>query len=294
MPESSGGPLRGIVWMLVAVSAFAFMDASMKWLAPFYPPMEVTALRGLASLPLVLGWALLQGGVHPLLQIRWPLHLLRGVLSVAMLAGFVFALKFLPIAEAYSLFFIAPLLITALAVPMLGEPSSWQRWVAVALGFAGMLVILRPGHAGVMSTAGVVMMLAAVCYALSAVLVRVIGRTDSTQSMVVWMLAMVSVFALALAIPHWIPLRSDHYATLLVLGLSGAIGQYGITEAFRRAPASLIAPFEYTALLWGIALDWFVWKTAPDRWMLAGAAIIVAAGLYVLRHERAHVEAEHP
>jgi drug/metabolite transporter (DMT)-like permease len=112
--------------------------------------------------------------------------------------------------------------------------------------------------------------------------------------MVVWMLAMLSVFSLALAWREWVPVDAAHWKPIAVLAIAGAIGQWGITEAFRRAPASLIAPLEYTALLWGLLADWLLWNTLPDRTVLAGAAVIVGCGLYLLRGERVHIEAEHP
>ena len=294
MQASASAHLRGVLSMLLAVAAFSLMDASMKVLAPHYPPMQIAALRGITSLPLVLAWTFLDGGPAQLLRIRWPLHLLRGVLSVVMLVAFVYALQLLPLAETYSLFFVAPLLITALAVPILGEKVGWRRWTAIVIGLCGTVIVLRPTGRGMFSLGGLAVLVSAACYALSAITVRVLGRTDSTQSMVVWMLAMLSVFALALAWPQWVPLDAAHWKPLAVLGLTGAVGQYGITEAFRRAPASVIAPLEYTALVWGLALDWLVWGTLPDAWMLAGAAIIVVCGLYLLRRERVHVEAEHP
>jgi drug/metabolite transporter (DMT)-like permease len=272
--------------MLVAVLLFSVMDSCMKLLAPHYPAMQVTALRGLCSLPLVCVWVLLDGGPRQLLRVRWSLHLLRGVLAVLMLAAFVFALKYMPLAEAYSLFFVAPLLITALAVPLLGEHVGWRRWCAIAVGLAGTVVVLRPSGTGMLSLGGFAVLAAAAAYALSAIAVRVLGRSDSTQAMVFWMLAMLSAFALALAWQDWIPLQRGHWPLLLVLGVTGALGQWGITEAFRRTPASIIAPLEYTALIWGLGLDWLLWNTRPDRSMLVGAAVIIAAGLYLLRRER--------
>lgn len=294
MTDTSASHLRGILSMLLAVASFSIMDASMKTLAPHYPPLQVAALRGLASLPLVLIWVLVDGGPVQLLRVRWPLHLLRGVLAVVMLVAFVYALKRLPLAEAYSLFFVAPLLITALAVPILGETVGWRRWLAIVFGLCGTIVVLRPTAQGMLSLGGLAVIVSATGYALSAIAVRVLGRTDSTQSMVFWMLAMLSAFALALSWRDWVSLDAAHWKPIAMLGVSGAIGQFGITEAFRRAPASVVAPLEYTALLWGLALDWLVWNTLPDRWMLAGAAIIVACGLYLLRREHVHAEAEHP
>jgi drug/metabolite transporter (DMT)-like permease len=292
--EASASHLRGILSMLLAVASFSIMDACMKTLSPHYPPMQVAALRGLTSLPLVVVWALADGGPMQLVRVRWPLHLLRGGLSVIMLVAFVYGLQRLPLAEAYSLFFVAPLLITALAVPILGERVGWRRWLAIVVGLCGTIVVLRPSGQGMLSLGGLAVIVSATGYALSAIAVRVLGRTDSTQSMVFWMLAMLSVFSLALAWHEWIPVDAAHWKPVAILGVSGAIGQYGITEAFRRAPASMIAPLEYTALIWGLLLDWFVWSTLPDRWMLTGAAVIVACGLYLLRGERVHAEAEHP
>jgi drug/metabolite transporter (DMT)-like permease len=294
MRAIAGGHLRGVLCMVLAVAAFSLMDASMKILAPYYPPVEITALRGLTSLPLVIVWALLDGGPAQLFRIRWPLHVLRGVLSVVMLVAFVYGLKHLPLAETYSLFFVAPLLITMLAVPILGEHVGWRRWAAIVVGLSGTVIVLRPTGSGMFSLGGLAVLVSAACYALSAITVRVLGRTDSTQSMVVWMLAMLSVISLALAWADWVAIDPAHWKPLAVLALTGAIGQWGITEAFRRAPASVVAPLEYTALVWGLALDWFLWDTLPDAWMLTGAGVIVLCGLYLLRGERVHVEAEHP
>ncbi len=294
MPDAAGGHLRGVLCMLIAVAAFCFMDASMKVLAPHYPPMQVAALRGLTSLPLVLAWALVDGGLKPLIRVRWPLHLVRGVLSVIMLVGFVYGIARLPLTEAYSLFFVAPLLITALAGPILGETVGWRRWTAIAVGLGGTLIVLRPTGSGMLSLGGLAIIVSATGYALSAITVRVLGRTDTTQSMVVWMLAMLSVFAVALAWREWLPVDPAHWKPIAVLGVAGAIGQWGITEAFRRAPASLLAPLEYTALVWGLGFDWYLWNTLPDRTTWLGAAVIVVCGLYLVRGERVHVEAEHP
>lgn len=280
--------------MLVAVAVFALMDAGLKQLATQYPPFQVAALRGAASLPLVLAWALATTGVRPLLRVRWPLHLLRGVLGVAMMASFVYALRTLPLSTAYALFFIAPLLITALSVPFLGERVGPRRWTAIAVGLVGVLVLLRPTGAGLLSLAALAVLLAALMYATSAITVRVLARSDSTQAMMVWLMALMAFGAGALAIPGWVPLRADDGWIILGIGVAGALGQYAITEAFRLGEASLIAPLEYTALVWGVLLDATVWGVLPDAVTWLGAAIIIASGVYLLRRERIHAEAEHP
>jgi drug/metabolite transporter (DMT)-like permease len=286
-PEpTSTNHLRGIVSMLIAVGCFSLMDAGLKVLSPHYPPLQVAALRGLASLPLGLAWAIATAGVASLLHVRWPLHLVRGGLSVLMLAAFAYALRRLPLADAYTIFFVAPLLITALAVPMLGERVGWQRWLCIATGMGGVLIMLRPSGDSMLTFAGLAVLASAVAYSFSALMTRVLGRTDSTQSMVVWMVVLLSIGATALALPQWRTFQSAHWPALLGIAVSGAFGQVAITEAFRRAPASLVAPLEYTALAWGMGLDWLIWHVAPNTRMLTGAAVIVASGLYLLHSER--------
>ncbi len=286
--------LAGILWMVCAVGTLSLMDATMKWLSPHYPPLQVAALRGAASLPIVLVWIALQGGFRQVVRVRWPLQLLRGVLSVGMLGAFIYAVRALPLAEAYSIFFVAPLLITAMSVPLLGERVDAGRWAAIVVGLAGVVLVWRPTGAGALSLAGLAAIGSAAAYALSAIVVRVLGRTDSTLSMVFWFLVCLTLGAGALALPGWVPVDRGHWPVLAVLAVTGAAGQFALTEAFRRGEASVVAPFEYTALGWGIALDAALWSTAPDLGMLGGAAIVVGAGLYLIRRERVHAEAEHP
>lgn len=254
----------------------------------------MAALRGLSSLPLVLAWALATAGPRALLRVRWPLHLLRGLLGIAMMASFVYALKTLPLSTAYSIFFVAPLLITALSVPFLRERVGPRRWTAIAIGLLGVLVVLRPTGQGMLTLAGGAVLLAAFGYAVSAITVRVLARTDSTQAITFWLLALMALGAGALAAPGWVALRGEHLWIVAAIGVAGALGQYAITEAFRVGEASLIAPLEYTALVWGVGLDLLLWGVLPDAVTWAGAGIIIASGLYLLRRERVHVEAEHP
>ena len=127
---------------------------------------------------------------------------------------------------------------------------------------------------------------AAIAYAFQVVSVRLLARTDSTPSMVFWFLVIVGIGAGALAAPDWVAVRLADLPWILAVGLCGYIGQHLITEAFRLAPASLVAPFEYPALVWAVGIDWVVWQTLPTARLLAGSAIVVAAGLYLLYRER--------
>jgi drug/metabolite transporter (DMT)-like permease len=272
--------------MLVSVGFFAGMDALLKTLSTSYPSLELGALRGAASLPFVFAATLLRGNLRELKPVRWSLHLARGVLAIIMLTSFIYALRLLPMADAYALFLAAPLLVTALSMPLLGERVDWRRWVTIVIGLAGTLALLRPAASNLATVGALAAVAAAVCYALSAITIRVLTRTDTTASMVFWFMAMLTVFSGALAAPSWVPVRSEHWTLLVGVGVLGALGQHFVTEAFRYAPASSIAPFEYTAILWAVALDWVLWMHVPDARMLAGAAIIVASGLYLIHRER--------
>ncbi len=273
-------------WMLFAVAVLCLMDACMKQLSTHYPALQVAALRGLVGLPLVLLWAGTTVGLRSLLRVHWPLHLTRGVLGVVFLSGFVLGLRELPMSTAYAITFVGPLLVTAMAVPLLGEKVGPRRWAAIVAGLVGVLVVLRPGRGGVVSQAGLYVLLATVCYAASVITVRMLAQRDSAQSLVFWFLAMVAVGAGLLAWPDWVPVRAGDAWLLAGIAVSGTLGQVALTHAFRLGEASLVAPLEYTALVWVVLLDLVIWHALPDGMTWLGAAIIVASGLYLIRRER--------
>jgi drug/metabolite transporter (DMT)-like permease len=277
--------LAGMVAMLAGVAAFSFMDAGLKLLTAHYPSTQVAALRGLSALPVVFIWALYAGGAGQLLRIRWPLHLIRGVLSVIMMVTFTYALKELSLAKAYALFFVAPLLIAVFAVFMLGERVRRAQWLAIVCGFAGVLIVLKPGAVGFGWAGTLAVLGTALCYSLSSILVKILSRTDSTQSMIFWMTCMLAIGATALAMPGWQPIAREHWPIIMGVAVTGAIGQWGITEAFKRAPAASVAPLEYSGLAWVMVIDLLVWSVWPQWPTLVGAAVIIFSGLYLLRYE---------
>ncbi len=285
--------LRGIRAMLLAMLLFSMMDAGLKWLSPHYPAIQVAAMRAMASLPLVFAYVVWRGTYKSLFKIRWPLHLLRGALGIAMLALFTYGLRAMPLSEAYTLVFIAPMLITALSVPLLKEKVSAVRWLAIFAGFMGVLVVLRPSGTGLISTGSAALLIAAVCYAISAITVRIISRTDSADSLIFWVMSMTAVGAGVLALPNWQPVLLQHGWVLVGIGISGFLGQIAITHAFQHGEASVIAPFEYSAMAWALMLDWLLWQSLPDGVALLGAGIIIGSGLYLIRKEKVRVEAEH-
>ena len=280
--------LRGIVGMLAAMAMFSCMDALLKALAGFYPPLQVTALRGLTALPLVCAYILWRREARAVFgrALRWRLHLLRGVFSVSMMALFTYGLKTLGLAEAYTLAFVAPLVLVALSVPVLGEVVVPRQWLAIAVGLAGVVIAMRPQPGALVSLGALAVLLAAICYAASNVVGRLISRTEPSATLVFWTTTSLALGGGVLGAPDWVAVRLEHGWILLGLAVTGFLGQLAITEAFRHGQASVIAPFEYTALAWGIALDWSLWRITPDGYTLLGGSIIIASGLYLLRKEK--------
>lgn len=278
--------LRGIVAMLAAVTTFSVMDVLLKRLTEDYPAMQVTFLRGAAALPFLLTANALFGRWRDLVAKRWRLHVMRGFLSVALLWCFVYAVSQLSLANAYAIFMSAPLLITALSVPMLAERVQWPQWLAVLVGLIGVIIVLKPSGSGLVTIGGLAALASAIGYALNAITIRILTRTDSSAATVFWSLMFLTVISGVAATLNWVPVQWDHWHLILGLGISGAAGQYFITEAFRLAPPPVVAPLEYTALAWGLMFDWLIWATAPGLRMLVGAFIIVASGVYVINRER--------
>jgi drug/metabolite transporter (DMT)-like permease len=277
--------LAGMAAMLVGVASFSFMDAGLKLLTAHYSAAQVAALRGLAALPVVFVWSLYSGGARQLVRVRWPLHLVRGVLSVFMMITFTYALRTLSLAKTYSIFFIAPTMIAVLSIVLLGERVRRQQWLVILLGFAGVLIVLKPETTGFGWWGTLAVLGTALCYALSSVLVKILGRTDSTASMMFWMTAMLAIGATAIAWPQWAPIAMAHYPIIAGIAVTGALGQWGITVAFKHAPAASVAPLEYTGLAWVILIDLAVWAAVPSLRTLIGAALIISSGLYLLRAE---------
>jgi drug/metabolite transporter (DMT)-like permease len=280
------GRLRAIGLMLLAVAAFSAMDALLKYFAPRYPAMEVAFLRGFTSLPFMALPAVVKGRYRDLLPSRFGMHLLRGALMVVMVIAFVYSVRTLSLASAYSIFLAEPLIVTALSGPLLGDRVGWRNWTAIAFGLIGVVVILRPSTSSFVTFGALAAVISATAYALSVLALRGIAHTDSTTAVVMWTVGLMTVLTGVLAVPGWVAVEPEHVKWLLALGVCGAIGQHLLTEAFRSAPPAVVAPFEYTALLWGILIDWTVWSVLPPSRVYIGGGIVMASGLYLIWHER--------
>ncbi len=221
------GNLRAIVAMIAACAMFGCMDAVLKALAGTYPPLQVTALRGLTAMPLVCLYVLWRGQMGAVFArgLRWRLHLLRGVITVAMMALFTFGLKTLGLAEAYTLTFIAPMIITMLSVPMLKETVPPRHWAAIAVGLCGVVVALRPDQSAFLSIGALAVLAAALCYALSNVVGRIISRTEPSATLVFWTTGAMALGGGVLSVPQWVDILPVHWP------LAGRPGRQRLSRA---------------------------------------------------------------
>lgn len=278
--------LKGIISMLIAVGAFACLDTLLKLLSEHYPTSQVVALRGVASVPFFLLPALAMRRLRTLKPVRWHWHIGRGVLQITVLGLFVYAVRQLSLADTYAIFLSAPLLVTALSVPLLKEHVGWRRWIAIAVGMCGVLVMLKPSGSSLVTLGALAAFVSAMAYAVSAISVRILARTDSTASIALWQLVVMSLIAGAYAAPSWKPVALEHWLWVLAAGGFGALGLHMLTEAFRVAPASVVAPFEYTALLYGTIMDWLLWNVLPSARVWTGGGLVIVSGLYLVWRER--------
>jgi drug/metabolite transporter (DMT)-like permease len=284
--ERSQERLRGIVFMVAAVFVFSIMDSLMKRLSAHYAPLQISCLRCISSwlfLLLPIAWQRAWGTLRPT---KVELHLLRAVLGIGMLGSFVFAVHRLSLAQTYALFLAAPLLMTALSVPIHGEKVTGKRWLAIVTGLGGVLVILQPwGGRSISMIAAAAAAIATICYSLSALTVRTLGRGNSSMSMVFWYMLSVGIGAGLLAIGDWRPILPVDWGWLAGIGVTGALGQMWLTEAFRRAPPSVVGPFEYTSILWAFGIDWIFWSATPSVSLVLGACIVIASGIVIIVDE---------
>ena len=270
--------------MWVAVVLFSVADAIGKWGGgEGFTAVQIVFFRylfGLIPLVLVLWW----NGWRAVRTARPLAHTLRAVLMSAALALFFWGLKFVPLADAIAVAFTAPLFITALSVPVLGEQVGLPRWTAVLVGFAGMLVIVRPGTASFQPEM-LIIVASAFVFACGITYTRRLARTETVAGMFTWTTVVsLAVFG-PLAALNWQAPQADHLAGFAALGLMGGAAHYLVGIAYRNAPAAVVAPQEYVALIWGAIIGWMVWGDVPSVWTWAGAAIVAGAGGYIALRE---------
>jgi drug/metabolite transporter (DMT)-like permease len=278
--------LIGIALMLGTVLAFACLDAMAKYLGTRMPTLQVVGVRCVSAFLIALMFSnpFSRPGMLKTARPGWQLW------RASMLLGstvFNFtAFRYLQLDEAMAILFSTPFLVAILAGPMLGEWVGWRRWTAILVGFSGVLVVVRPGLGG-MQWAALFSFGSAVCYAFYNITTRMLSRTDSSETTLFY----ANLFCCAVMAPVlpfvWMTPPSWFDVVLMVAtGVFGAGGHFLLILAHRRAPASVLSPFIYTQIVWASTLGYLVFGNVPSQWTVAGAAIVIASGLYLLNRER--------
>lgn len=270
--------------MVASVFLFSFQNAIGKWLAQTYPiPMLVFFRSAVALLPSYL-LVLRTGGNSTLRTNRLGAQFVRAAIWGGSNVASFFAYHLLPLADAIALTFAAPLFLTALSWPILKERVGRERWIAVSVGFVGVLIMARPSGAG--SWAGMAYaLLCAICNAVGTLTVRGLTRTELTASIVFYTALFMTLGAVPVLPFYWVTPGLLDLALFCSIGIIGGISQYWTTQALYYAPAAAVSPFNYTALIWGSVLGFVVWGEVPTVAVAIGAAIVTLTGLYLLRHE---------
>jgi len=272
--------------MVAAFLLFTFLDTSAKLLAAEMNSLQIVWARFFGHAVLVAAVLLPRKGTRVLASSNLKLQLIRSAFLFASTILNFFALRWLQLATTSSIMFTVPLLVAALSVPLLGERVGWRRWTAIAIGFAGVLIIVRPGAATLHWAIGL-SLCNALAVALYQITTRKLAARDHSDTTSLYSPLFGTIVLLPLLPFVWEPPSGPlAWALLCGLGMFGGIGHWLLIIAHRFAPASLLAPFSYTGILWMTTSGYLVFGNLPDEWTVAGAAVVIASGLYVFHRER--------
>lgn len=280
------GPSRGIVLILLAHIAFTTMDTSNKALSASYPIAQIVWAFYLGFAAATLARAAADGGIRPTLATRRPLlQLLRAALLPVNMACVVVALSMMPMAEVMAVGISYPLMITMLSALILKEHVGPRRWTAVLVGFGGVLLILRPGL-GVFNPASLLILAAAILFAVYQILTKVLGRTDRPITLTIYTALVGAVVYGAVAPFDWHAPDGTGWALLALSAAGGTIGHSLVIQALESTPASVLQPFNFVQMIWATLAGFLVFGEVPDSMTMLGASVVVGSGLYVWWRER--------
>lgn len=271
--------------MLAALAFFSCSDAASKYLTRSLPAVEVTWLRYVFFAAAIFSVSLLTQQ-RAVLRARQPaLQVCRGLAVLGSALLYITGLGFLPMAEATSISFVAPIFVTALSIPLLGETVGIRRWAAVIVGLIGALIVVRPG-ASALGAVAIFPALSAVSWAAALVITRKAGGSDRPITSLSYA-ALVGLAVTSLLVPfNWVTPGWTELLLGAVTGLASAVAQWFVVLAFRTARASVLAPISYSQLIWSCILGFFIFGDMPDSWTLVGACVIIASGVYTAHRER--------
>ncbi|WP_156762665.1 DMT family transporter [Woeseia oceani] len=275
---------KAIGFLLFGVAGGLGLDLCAKALLVNYSLSQFIFLRSTFGLLILLSVARWYGGYGNLRTRNWHWHLLRTLLSCGAMFGFFYGLSRMPLVNALTIAFTAPLMVTAMSVPFLGEQVGWRRWLAVIVGFAGVLLVLRPGS-GLVTPASLAVLFAATCYAGLAITARRMAAEESSFALSVYVMSGPLLMSGLLLQENYATPDASGWLLFVLAGACSACAWIGIVGGYRRAPPVVLAPFEYTALIGAAIAGYWIWNEVPDNWVIAGGAVIIGSGLYVVHRE---------
>jgi len=273
----------GISITVIGGLCFAIQDAGIKWLTAEIAVLQILFLRSLFGLVFLSASTVFSGERISLTVDRPWLLAARSGINILGWVLFFYGLKYLPLATAVALFFSFPLFLAIISVPLLGEKVGMRRILAIIVGFVGVLLITNPASG--ISVPALLMLGAALGWAIVAGLTRILGEKENTSTMLFYTLV---GFVFILLVPQywiWSALELDDYLLVTAVAFFGVVAQFSVTKAYAIASPSLIAPFEYTALIWSAALGYLVWGDIPDLYAVTGAVLIIGSGVYIIHRE---------
>jgi drug/metabolite transporter (DMT)-like permease len=283
--ERAGDSFKtALAFVLLGVCGGLGLDLCAKKLLESYPIEQFVFLRSTFGILIFLFAGRWYGGFGALRTARWRWHLLRTLLSVGAMFGFFFGLSRMPLVNALTIAFMAPLIVTALSVPLLGEHVGWRRWLAVIAGFVGVVIALRPGP-GMLNPAAVGVIVAAFCWAGMVVTARKLAATESSFALAFYIMSGPLLVSAVMLPGKFVTPDGAGWLLFFLAGVCSAVAWVGMVGGYRRAPPVVLAPFEYTALIGAAVAGYLLWGEVPDRWVIAGGSIIIASGIYIVYRE---------
>lgn len=301
--EAASSPLRGILYLSGGLAVFTVQDVIMKQLSGAYPLHEMGVIRSLAALPLLglMIWA--EGGWRAFVPVHARIVFARAILGFFSYTSWYLAIAALPLGDAATIYYANPIMITALAAPILGEIIGWRRWAAVTVGFIGVVTVMQPG-AESFDPALLLAFASGAFYSITALITRRASGRVTGSSFALWATVVFGLGSAAMALvlgdgryadeSHaslafltraWVMPGGRDLALLVLCGPIVAISFYCLSQAYLLTPASVVTPFEYSSLPWAILFGFLLWGDVPDLWTWIGLALIVGSGLYVVRRE---------
>ena len=294
----------GIAYLIAGISVFSVQDLILKLISGGYPLYQAMLIRGLTSIPLLLLFAHFDGGLRSLISPGLTRMIARGGVMFLAYFSFYIALAGLPLPTTVALYYSGPLFITVMSVLFLGEKVRLSAWVAVLTGFVGVIIMVRPGSA-LFDWAAVLPILSGLTYGISMIAARRMGMVETAAALAFWGNAVFLTCACLMAIyfgggghlndSHpslafltrgWITPTAPDLALMMTCGVVAALGLWLLTQAYRIAAASTVAPFEYLGLIWSVLWGWIFWRDWPDATGWLGISIIAGAGVFVLLRTR--------